>query len=388
MTGNDALDTNRGVAQHANLNITNRGSDWLFAVCAIMGFSTLIFMGLAMTKPRTHRLFHYITAGITAVACVAYFSMGSGLGQTPIQAEFIRHDSSKVFAAGTREIFYVRYIDWFVTTPLLLTDLLLTAGLPWPTILITILADEIMIVCGLIGALTKTSYKWGYWTFGMFAFFFVIYELVFDGRRHATALGGSVQRTFLHCGVLTIFLWFLYPIAWGLAEGGNIIHPDSEAIFYGILDVLAKPVFGALLIFGHNTIDPLQLGLAIREPGGNTHAGEKGHLAGATNGGYGKHGNTDHGSINNGITNNGIHNNGVTNGGTNNGTTGNVSDYATTTHPANNHGTADYGTSGHETTGHGITGHETTGTGITGPGTTGTGATSHGTTGHGTTGHV
>lgn len=38
-------------------------------------------------------------------------------------------------------------------------DLLLTAGLPWPTILYTILIDEIMIITGLIGALVTSSYK-------------------------------------------------------------------------------------------------------------------------------------------------------------------------------------------------------------------------------------
>jgi bacteriorhodopsin len=69
----------------------------------------------------------------------------------------------------------------------------------------------------------------------------------------------------LICGVWTIFLWFIYPIAWGLCEGGNVISPDSEAVFYGVLDILAKPVFGALLLFGHRNIDPAALGLNIRD---------------------------------------------------------------------------------------------------------------------------
>lgn len=38
-------------------------------------------------------------------------------------------------------------------------DILLTAGLPWPTILYTILIDEIMIITGLVGALVASSYK-------------------------------------------------------------------------------------------------------------------------------------------------------------------------------------------------------------------------------------
>ncbi|KAG7108306.1 Protein like protein [Verticillium longisporum] len=266
MGGNQALSDNSGVGPQADLAISVRASDWYYTVCAIMGASTIAFLAMSSRKRQTHRLFHYITASITLVACIAYFSMGSNLGQTPIQVEFERSDHS-VSAAGTREIFYVRYIDWFITTPLLLLDLCLTAGLPWPTILVVILADWIMIVCGLVGSLVSSSYKWGYWVFGMFAFFYVVYALVFDGRHHANALGGSISTTYTRCGVLTIFLWFLYPIAWGLSEGGNVIHPDSEAIFYGILDVISKPVFGFLLLLGHRNIDPAALGLHIREPG-------------------------------------------------------------------------------------------------------------------------
>jgi len=48
-----------------------------------------------------------------------------------------------------------------ITTPLLIMDLLLTAGLSWRTVLWTCLVDEIMIVCGLVGALTVSGYKWG-----------------------------------------------------------------------------------------------------------------------------------------------------------------------------------------------------------------------------------
>lgn len=80
------------------------------AVTAVMFFATLAFIGLSFTKPREGRIFHYITAAITLVASIAYFSMGSDLGQTPINVEF-RRNKSKVFGVN-REIFYVRYIDW------------------------------------------------------------------------------------------------------------------------------------------------------------------------------------------------------------------------------------------------------------------------------------
>lgn len=57
---------------------------------------------------------------------------------------------------------------------------------------------------------------------------------------------------------------FLYPIAWGLCEGGNVISSDSEAVFYGLLDVLAKPVYGAILLVVHEKIALDRLGLGDR----------------------------------------------------------------------------------------------------------------------------
>ena len=158
-----------------------------------------------------------------------------------------------------------------------------------------------MVVSGLVGALVKTSYKWGksvglpyppstpslklskplrtqtsetlrisnktpgYYAFGCVAFFGVAWHLAYTARNHAKALGPDVHRAFLTCGVWTLGLWCLYPVAWGLCEGGNVIAPDSEAAFYGALDVCAKPVFGALLLWGHRGIDPARLGLNIRD---------------------------------------------------------------------------------------------------------------------------
>lgn len=92
-----------------------RSADGFETVTAIMTAATFVFIGLSFTKPRSHRIFHYITAGITMIAAIAYFTMGSDLGQTPIPVEFVRSDP-KVSGTPTnqnREIFYVRYVDWY-----------------------------------------------------------------------------------------------------------------------------------------------------------------------------------------------------------------------------------------------------------------------------------
>jgi bacteriorhodopsin len=167
----------------------------------VAGFA---FVGLALRKERRDRVFHYITAAVVFVAAIAYFTMGSNLGFTPIAVEYRR--SNPVVRGNYRSIYYVRYIDWFITTPLLLLDLLLTAGMPWPTILWTIVVDEIMIVTGLVGALVVSDYKWGYFAFGCFALVYIVYQLVWEARIHAQAYGSDIGRAFMMCGSLTAFL--------------------------------------------------------------------------------------------------------------------------------------------------------------------------------------
>jgi len=164
----------------------------------------------------------------------------------------------------------------------LLLDVLLTAGLPWPTVLYTILVDEIVAVTLLVGALVKSTYKWGYFVFGVSALFFVAWTVIFDARGQARNLGADINRVYTICGLWTVSLWLLYPIAWGVSEGGNVIAPDSEAIFYGILDLLAKPVFGALLLWGHRNIDVSRLGLDLRIPGPDAPSATEKEVAPAT----------------------------------------------------------------------------------------------------------
>ncbi|KAK5163593.1 uncharacterized protein LTR77_010542 [Saxophila tyrrhenica] len=275
---NNALDVNDNTQnnKHVEIAITVWGSDWYYTVCAVMGATALTIIAMSYKKPRTDRIFFYMCAAICTTASIAYFAMGSNLGWTPIDVEWVR-----MVAGGegrNREIFYVRYIDWFITTPLLLMDLTLTAGLPWPTVLWVLFLDVGMVVTGLVGALVKSRYKWGFFAFGCACMFGVFWELAFVGRRNAKRLGDDVHRVYVRCGVLTLVIWLLYPVAWGVCEGGNVISPNYEAIFYGILDVIAKPVFSLALLFGHWNINPERLGLKMGGPEHQAAEAEKSDL--------------------------------------------------------------------------------------------------------------
>jgi bacteriorhodopsin len=48
-----------------------------------------------------------------------------------------------------------RYVDWALTTPLLLLDLALLAGLPWIDVLALLVVDEAMILTGAFAGLHR-----------------------------------------------------------------------------------------------------------------------------------------------------------------------------------------------------------------------------------------
>lgn len=291
---NDALATNPDY--YDQLGISTHGSDWLWAVFAVMLLSDLIVIGWHFTIPRGQRVFHQLGAIILTTASIAYFCMASNLGSTPIATEF----EHLGYPVGTlRQIWYVRYIDWVVTTPALLLELCLASGLPLSDIVTLVFFDLVMIITGLVGALVASSYKWGFYVFGCFALFYIWWVLFFPARTSARALGADFHKSYMTSGVVLSFLWLLYPIAWGLSDGGSVIYPDGEMAFYGVLDILAKPVYLFIHLFSISRLDLTRLQLqsgkfttsaasytsvADAEKGSRTGAGYQNHPHGTSHG--------------------------------------------------------------------------------------------------------
>ncbi|ORY32241.1 hypothetical protein BCR39DRAFT_43126 [Naematelia encephala] len=224
-----------------------------------MLISDLVIMVWHFTIPRGQRVFHQIAVILLTTAAIAYFCMASDLGFANIATEF----SYLGFPRGTyRQIWYVRYIDWTVTTPMLLLELVLASGLPLSDVVTLIFFDLVMIITGLVGSLVESSYKWGFFTFGCAALFYVWYVLLVPGIASAGVLGSDYKRSFTTSTAILSFLWLLYPVAWGLADGASVISPDSEMIFYGILDVLAKPVFCFIHLYSLSKLDLTALQLS------------------------------------------------------------------------------------------------------------------------------
>lgn len=247
MAGNQAVNLNPpDAAEH----LVAHGSDWLWAAFSYMAVCLFIAFGLMFKRPRGTRLFHQIAVVILATSSLAYFSMASDLGATPIPVEF-RGDGGD----PTRQIWYVRYIQWFINFPLLLLEVLLTTGVPLSDILVTLFMSIVLVVCGLVGALVHSTYKWGYYTFGCTALLYIWYSLLWNAPSTTLAARGVVHRGYYACAGFFSFMLITYPICWACAEGANVISVTSEMVWYGILDCIAGPLFLFLFLWEIRGID-------------------------------------------------------------------------------------------------------------------------------------
>lgn len=230
------------------------GVKTLWVVFVLMLLSTLVLIFMAWRTPVQKRLFHVITALITTFATLSYFAMATG-GGTAFAHIIIKESHNHVPETTEhilRQVFWARYIDWSLTTPLLLLDLSFLAGLSGADILVAIVADVIMVLTGLFAAFsTREAVRWGWYAMACVAYLIIVYALVVSGRRTVTSKGSATAKLFAAIGGYTLILWTLYPIVWGISDGARKWSVDVEIIAYAVLDILAKPVFGFWLLFAH-----------------------------------------------------------------------------------------------------------------------------------------
>ena len=112
-----------------------------------------------------------------------------------------------------REVYWARYADWSVTTPLLLLDLALMGGLSGANVLVAVVADIIMILTGLFAAFgTGEGQKWGWYTIACMAYLVIIYQFAFNGRAAVAGKDNKTKAFYGAIGSFTLILWTVYPM--------------------------------------------------------------------------------------------------------------------------------------------------------------------------------
>jgi len=162
-----------------------------------------------------------------------------------------------------------RYVDWLLTVPLLLIELILVMGLPaeetaslaWKLGL----SSGLMVALGYPGEIQDdNSARWIWWALAMVPFCYVVQTLMV-GLSDATEQQPACARGLIvKARYLTAVSWCTYPAVYIIKMVGlsGAFASCAEQIGYSISDVTAKAVFGVMIwaIAAAKSEDALPLG--------------------------------------------------------------------------------------------------------------------------------
>jgi len=206
----------------------------LIAGFTIMSLSTLLIYlsGRKKVAIKNHVMMH---AMVTFIAATAYLAMALGVGN--------------VISDNGTTIYFARYIDWSVTTPILLAGLVMIAFHEYgPSSQISgyltaiIGLDIIMVITGLLSSLADSFMLKAIWyLWSCVAFLGVLFLLwrplrKIAATRELTTAGGYYKNI-----TLLTLVWLIYPVVFLLGPEGLGVISDAASVWsFLVLDVIAK----------------------------------------------------------------------------------------------------------------------------------------------------
>ncbi len=213
---------------------------WVGTIGMALGSLVLAYLGFNLRKEDRHHA--ALAVGITLVAATAYYAMVHNFGDLMVSGTTVQS---------------ARYIDWLVTTPMLLLSLGLV-GLPskvknrgW-TMATLVFLDVYMIVTGFLATLVDSSTKWVWFSLSTLALLLIAYILYVVIMKEVKASANpKLGKLYVMLASYLSVLWLFYPLVWYLGGNGqNKLDFKSENMLYAVLDLLAKVGFGILLVWG------------------------------------------------------------------------------------------------------------------------------------------
>jgi len=230
-------------------------------IASMLFTSIFLFIARDRVLPR-YRLAVMVSATVTAIAAYHYFRMfdsfhaaygGMHEGKIPGIVQAFAH-----YNVG------YRYVDWFLTVPLLLVELVAVLGLvreKQSSLLKRLVpAAALMIILGypgdlklnLFGIDATTASGAGIWgALSTIPFLYILYVLWVELSKSLSGQSEKVRKLFSGLRLLLIATWGVYPITYIMAMGNPVPSASdvvAREVGYTIADILAKCLFG-LIIF-------------------------------------------------------------------------------------------------------------------------------------------
>ncbi|PPK85422.1 bacteriorhodopsin [Neolewinella xylanilytica] len=210
----------------------------------------------------TNILLHWAYVAVMAASAIAILSMARNPKGVP-QYKYLIHAfvviwsglvySAIAFGQGTVEVggetvYFARYLDWVISTPLLLLSLVLTGKYTLKlegSITAGLLGSQvIMILTGLVADLSPSANRWFWYIAGCVALLVVFRLMWRELYAKAKIQGPELTAAYKASAVFLSVQWLLYPLAWALGTPGlGVFDPLLTSVLFIVLPIVSKAGF-------------------------------------------------------------------------------------------------------------------------------------------------
>ena len=218
-------------------------------IASMLFTSIFLWIGRERVLPK-FRMAVMVSATVTSIAAYHYFRMFDSFN-----AAYGPTATTESGFAGYNVGY--RYVDWFLTVPLLLVELVAVMGLAravQKSLLMRLVpAAALMIALGFPGDTKVPGLDPSLWgLFSTIPFLYIMYVLFVEIGKSLSSQSPQVRKLLSGARLLLIATWGVYPITFMTAMHSKGAPSFSEVVSrevgYSIADILAKCVFG-LIIF-------------------------------------------------------------------------------------------------------------------------------------------
>ena len=215
---------------------------------AVMAASTLFIWLMKSSVAPAYRMALTVTGLVTAIAGYHYLQI------------MISWDASasaltgEVVASGEGFNRAYRYVDWLLTVPLLLIELLLVMKLSRSETMSRSVklggAAALMIILGYPGEVSEeVGTRALFWILAMIPFLYIVREMVVGLKESILRQPEDVKGLINAAAILLVVSWAFYPIVYllplvGITGGSAIVAVETG---YTIADIVSKCVFAMLI---------------------------------------------------------------------------------------------------------------------------------------------
>ena len=215
---------------------------------AVMGAATVFFFLSRSQVAPPYRTALTVTGLVTLIALYHYVRIfASWEGAYTLVDGTMKQTGAKFNDA-------YRYVDWLLTVPLLLVELILVMRLSGAETRAKAtklgLLAALMVVLGYPGEVSADpGTRWLWWSLAMVPFVIIVYDLFVGLKTSIASQPASARGLVSAARWLTVGSWLFYPVVFVFPMLGFTGGAATTAVQVGytVADVIAKAVFGVLV---------------------------------------------------------------------------------------------------------------------------------------------